>query len=104
MLDETYDISTDDALHKFAGKIQEILKIPTGTEFKPCHNEPGSTKLTFHLPCCVVRKIFPLSKEQETDLSNNGVSNLWFIYQFNRQVKMRIFAAPIFLVRYYLII
>ena len=85
-LDEDYDISTDSALHTFAGKLQEILKIPAGSELKSCCSELGSTKLTFQFPCCVVQNVFPLSKEQETDLSNNGVSNLWFIYQFNRQV------------------
>ena len=85
-LDEGYDVSTDNALHTFVGKLQEVLKIPAGTELKPCYSEPGSTKLSFQLPCCVVQNVFPLSKEQETDLSNNGVTNLWFIYQFNRQV------------------
>lgn len=93
-LDEAYDISTDSALHTFAGKLQEVLKIPTGTELKPCCSEPGSTKLTFQLPCCVVQNVFPLSKEQETDLSNNGVCNLWFIYQFNRQVR-KLILSPI---------
>ena len=87
-LDEAYNISIDGALHSFISKLQEILKIPAGTELKQCCSEPGSTKLTFQLPCCVVQNVFPLSKEQETDLSSNDVSNLWFIYQFNRQVKM----------------
>ena len=90
-LDEGYDVSTDNALHTFAGKLQEVLKIPAGTELKPCCSEPGSTKLSFQLPCCVVQNVFPLSKEQETDLSNNGVTNLWFIYQFNRQVIRLLF-------------
>ena len=81
-LDDTHDNSTACALDLLVSKLREILKIPPGTGLKLCRIEPGSLKLTFQLPVLVVHDIFPLSKEQEVELSNIGVSNLWFIYQF----------------------
>ena len=102
-LDQTHDNSIVCALDLFVGKLQEILKIPPGTGLRLCHIEPGNMKLTFQLPCFVVQNIFPLSEEQETELSNNGVSNLWFIFQFSRhqkQVKMIFFF--LYMTLYYL--
>ena len=81
-LDETHDNSTVCALDLFVSNLREILKIPPGTGLKLCRITPGSLKLTFQLPVFVAQDIFPLSIEQEIELSNIGVSNLWFIYQF----------------------
>ena len=94
-LDKTHDNSTVCALDLFVSELREILKVPPGTGLKLCRIEPGSLKLTFQLPFFVVHDIFPLSNAQETALSNQGVSNLWFIYQFSRhqqQVKLHLFA------------
>ena len=89
-LDETHDKSTVSALHLFVSHLREILKIPPDAGLKLCRLEPGSIMLTFQLPLFLVQEIFPLSKEQETELSNDGVGNLWFFYQFRghqKQVK-----------------
>ena len=86
-LDKSHDNSTVCALDLFVSKLREILKIPPGTGLKLCRVTPGSLKLTLQLPVFVIQDIFPLSTEQETELSKNGVSNLWFIYQFRGHKK-----------------
>ena len=86
-LDESHSNSTICDLDLFVINLQGILKMPPYTGLKLCQIAPGSLKLTFQLPPFVVLDTFPLSDEQETELSNIGVSNLWFIYQFNRHQK-----------------
>ena len=86
----TLDESCDDgAVDTFVRNLQKILQIPPDTGLKQYHIERGSTSLTltFQLSCFIVRNKFPLSEEQEMELSNNGISNLWFIYQFKRHQK-----------------
>ena len=85
ILDETYDNCSLSALHLFTSKVQEVLKVSSGSGLKLCQIEPGSLKLTFQLPFSALRDIFPLSSEQEVALAGLGIDNLWLIYQFNRQ-------------------
>ena len=93
LLGEIYKSSTVSALNLFVKTFREILKISQDAGLKLCSIEQGSLKLTFQLPVFVVQDIFPLSNEQEVELSNCGVCNLWFIYQFSvqqKQVKLKL--------------
>ena len=83
-LDKTYDNYTLSCLELFVNNLRKILNISSSAMFKLCRIMPGSVKLTFQLHYSMVEDLFPLTCEQETALTNLGVSNLSLIYyQFN---------------------
>ena len=90
-LDDAYKNCNVSNLHLFVKKLQDILNISSRSGLKLCRIEPGSIKLTFQLPMCVLQDIFPLSSEQEADLAGLGVVQLSCEnYHFTNQSKIYI--------------
>ena len=82
-LDDAFDNCTMNHVHSFIGNLQKTLNI---SHLKLCRITPGSIKLIFQLPHSVQQAIFPLSSEQEAELSSLGVVQLSCgDYQFTRQ-------------------
>ena len=90
-LDETYESYTVKYLELFVSNLRKILNISSSAVFKLCHVAPGSLKLTFQLHRLMIEDVFPLTREQEAELTKLGVDNLLLIYyQFNRQSQVGI--------------
>ena len=82
-LDNSFDNCTVNHLHSFIGNLQKILNI---AHLKLCRISHGSIKLIFQIPHSVQQAIFPLSSEQEAELSSLGVVELSCgDYQFTTQ-------------------
>jgi hypothetical protein len=66
--------------------LRKILKIPSHVALRLCRINLGSIKLIFQIPLSVQQAIFPLSSEQEAELSSLGVVQLSCgDYQFTPQ-------------------
>ena len=88
-LDDAYKNCSVSNLHLFVSNLQEVLNISSGSGFKLCRIEPGSLKLIFQLPFCVIQAIFPLSSEQEAALTKMGIVQLSCgNYHFTNQIKV----------------
>ena len=82
-LDDAFDNCTMNHVHSFIGNLQKTLNI---SHLKLCRITPGCIKLIFQLPHSVQQAIFPLSSEQEAELSSLGVVQLSCGgYQFTTQ-------------------
>ena len=82
-LDDSFDNCTMNHLCSFTGNLQKTLNL---SHLKLCRISLGSIKLIFQLPHFVQQAIFPLSSEQEAELSSLGVVQLSCgDYQFTRQ-------------------
>ena len=90
-LDDAFDNCNVNHLSAFVSNLQKVLNISDIT-LRLCHIGPGSLKLIFQLPHFVQQDIFPLSSEQETNLSSLGVVQLSCgDYQFiRRQTKVKV--------------
>ena len=75
-LDDSFDKCTVNHLQSFISNLQKTLNIPSNIVLKLCRIESGSLKLTFQLPHFVLEDIFPLSSDQEVELSSLGVMQL----------------------------
>ena len=85
-LDDAFDNCTVSHLNVFIGNLRKILRIPSNIALRLCRINLGSIKLIFQLPHSVQQAIFPLSSEQEEELSSRGVVQLSCgDYQFTRQ-------------------
>ena len=85
-LDDSFDNCAVSHLNVFIGNLSKILKIPSNTALRLCRINLGSIKLIFQLPHSVQQAIFPLSSEQEAELSSLGVVELSCgDYQFTSQ-------------------
>jgi hypothetical protein len=85
-LDDSYDDCALYKIHSFVSDLQKILKIPASFGLKHRRIEIGSLKLTFQLHFSLLKYVFPLTKEQETELAKLGVKDLWIIYHFSRKM------------------
>ena len=88
-LDDAFDSCSTNHIHSFIGNLQKTLNI---THLKLCRISLGSIKLIFQIPLCVQQAIFPLSSEQEAELSSLGVVQLSCgDYQFTpQQTKVKL--------------
>ena len=85
-LDDSFDGCTINHLQSFIGNLRKTLGISSDAVLKLCRIEPGSIKLVFQLPHFVQQAIFPLSEDQEKELSALGIVELSCgDYQFTRQ-------------------
>lgn len=85
-LDDSFDNCAISHLNVFIGNLRKILKIPPNIVLRLCRINLGSIKLIFQLPLLVQQTIFPLSSEQEAELSSLGVVELSCgDYQFTSQ-------------------
>ena len=85
-LDDSFDNCAVSHLNVFIGNLRKILKIPSSVVLRLCRVNPGSIKLIFQIPLSVQQAIFPLSSEQEIELSSLGVVQLSCEdYQFTPQ-------------------
>ena len=93
-LDDSFDNCTVNHLQSFISNLRKTLNISSTIVLKLCRIESGSLKLTFQLTHFVLRDIFPLSSDQEAELSSLGVVQLSCgDYQFIRQVSAVNFAG-----------
>ena len=84
-LDDSFDKCNVNHLSAFVSNLQKILNISDIT-LRLCRIGPGSLKLIFQIPLSVQQAIFPLSSEQEAELSSLGVVQLSCgDYQFTPQ-------------------
>ena len=82
-LDDSFDNCTVNHLYSFTGNLQKTLNL---SHLRLCRISLGSIKLIFQIPHFVQQAIFPLSSEQEAELSSLGVVQLSCgDYQFTRQ-------------------
>ena len=85
-LDDSFDNCAISHLSVFIGNLRKILKIPSSVALRLCRVNLGSIKLIFQVPLSVQQAIFPLSSEQEAELSSLGVVQLSCgDYQFTPQ-------------------
>ena len=87
-LDDSFDKCSVSHLNVFIGNLRKILKIPSNVTLRLCRINLGSIKLTFQILPLVQHTIaiFPLSSEQEAELSSLGVVHLSCgDYQFTAQ-------------------
>jgi hypothetical protein len=85
-LDDSFDNCAVSHLNVFIGNLRKILKIPSNVVLRLCRINLGSIKLIFQIPLSVQQAIFPLSSEQEAELSSLGVVQLSCgDYQFTPQ-------------------
>ena len=85
-LDDSFDNCAVSHLNVFIGNLRKILNIPSNVTLRLCRINIGSIKLTFQVFLFVQEAIFPLSSEQEAELSSLGVVQLSCEdYQFTRQ-------------------
>ena len=85
-LDDSFDNCSVSHLNVFIGNLRKILNIPSNVALRLCRINLGSIKLIFQIPHSVQQAIFPLSSEQEAELSSLGVGQLSCgDYQFTRQ-------------------
>ena len=85
-LDDSFDNCAVSHLNVFIGNLRKILKIPSGVALRLCRVNQGSIKLIFQIPLSLQQTIFPLSSEQEAELSSLGVVQLSCgDYQFTPQ-------------------
>ena len=85
-LDDSFDNCAVSHLNVFIGNLRKILNIPSNVDLRLCHINLGSIKLIFQIPLFVQQAIFPLSSDQEAELSSlAGVVQLSCgDYQFTR--------------------
>ena len=85
-LNDSFDNCSVSHLNVFIGNLRKILNIPSNVGLRLCRINLGSIKLIFQIPHSVQQAIFPLSSEQEAELSSLGVVQLSCgDYQFTRQ-------------------
>ena len=74
-LDDSFDKCNVNHLSAFVSNLQNVLNISNVT-LRLCYIKPGSIKLIFQILHSVQQAIFPLSSEQEAELSSVGVVQL----------------------------
>ena len=90
-LDDLFDNCAVSHLNVFIGNLRKILNIPSNVALRLCRINLGSIKLIFQIPHSVQQAIFPLSSEQEAELSSLGVVQLSCgDYQFTTQQKVKL--------------
>ena len=86
-LDDSFDNCAVSHLNVFIGNLRKILKIPSSITLRLCRVNLGSIKLIFQISLSVQQATFPLSSEQEAELSSLGVVQLSCgDYQFTPQL------------------
>ena len=75
-LDSQYEIFTIAEIEVFCHKLSEIVHISFQGILCLCRIDKGCFELTFQVPSYVQQKIFPLSREQELALEEEGVIQL----------------------------
>ena len=71
-----YEIFTIAEIELFRHKLSEIVHISSQSVLRLCRVDKGCFELTFQVPSFVQQKIFPLSREQEMALEEEGVIQL----------------------------
>ena len=90
-LDDSFDNCAVSHLSVFIGNLRTILKIPSNVVLRLCRINLGSIKLIFQIPLSLQQAIFPLSSEQEAELSSLGVIQLSCgDYQFTPQQQTEV--------------
>ena len=85
-LDDSFDNCSVSHINVFIGNLRKILNIPSNVVLRLCRITPGSIKLIFQIPHSVQQATFPLSSEQEAEVSSLGVVQFSCgDYQFTRQ-------------------
>ena len=88
-LDSQYDNYTVTELEKFRCQLSYILGVSAKGVLRLCQVNEGCMQLTFQVPFFVQQEIFPLSREQERTLQENGVTMLTCDkYNFVPEVQM----------------
>lgn len=86
-VDSHYDNYTVTEVEKFRCKLSNLLHLSPQGVLRLCQIEKGCFQLTFQVPSFVEIKIFPLSREQEKALTEEGVVRLTCgKYQFPKKV------------------
>ena len=86
-VDSVYEKFTVEELRKFQYRLSRILHVTPQSVLRLCRVEEGCVQLIFQVPLFVQQEIFPLSKEQESDLAAEGVIRLICgDYQFTAKV------------------
>ena len=75
-LDAVYENFTLAEIQVFCHKLSEIVHISSHGVLCLCRADKGCIELTFQVPSFVQQKIFPLSREQEMALEEEGVIKL----------------------------
>ena len=82
-VDLVYEKFTVMELKRFEYRISRILCVSSQSVLRLCRMEVGCLQLIFQVPSFVQQEIFPLSREQESDLAVEGVIRLTYEeYQF----------------------
>ena len=72
-LDSRYDNYTGVAIKGFCCKLSEALHISPQGVLRLCRVQKGCLQLKFQIPSFVQQRVFPLSREQETTLTDMGI-------------------------------
>ena len=75
-LDSQYDYYTVAEVERFCHKLSKILCVSSQGTLRLCLINKGCFQLTFQVPIFVQQKIFPLSREQQMALEEEGVIQL----------------------------
>ena len=75
-LDSQYDYYTVAEVERFCHKLSKILCVSSQGTLRLCLINEGCFQLTFQVPSFVQQEIFPLSREQELALEEEGVLQL----------------------------
>ena len=75
-VDSKYDKYTVGEIEEFRHKLSDILGVSSQGILRLCRIDKGCFQLMFQIPSFVQHEIFPLSREQEKDLSAVGVIKL----------------------------
>ena len=75
-VDAPYENYTVAEIEVFRHKLSELLRISSEGVLRLCRVEEGCFQLTFQVPSFVQHEIFPLSREQEKALKDEGVIKL----------------------------
>ena len=88
-LDSKYDNYTGTELEKFCCQLSKTFNVSSQGVLRLCRVEKGCFQITFQVPLFVQQEIFPLSREQERTLQENGVTRLTCgKYKFIPEVQM----------------
>ena len=86
-LDERYDDCTLSHLRLLQQKLCHILKISNKNVLRLCRIEPGSIKLVFSLPKCLLKEVTSLSYEQKIELIAMKITKIKFDYDTKVNVR-----------------
>ena len=103
-VDSKYDKYTVGEIEEFRHKLSDILGVSSQGILHLCRIDRGCLQLMFQVPSFVQQEIFPLSREQETALTNMGVIRLSCgHYQFKVRLSVDLIVNTLLTVTVYCI-